>query len=135
MAVTKNALQVSVDRDFARFGSKSFAINKINTVDVKARHPHSQNSFFGWGLLSVICLLILVGGGQGAGSGGPAAALFISVVCGALAFRAWKRSKVVEYQLFLVTSSQAVQAIKSEDPEMIHGLRDRIERAIAGRLE
>lgn len=33
---------VSVDRDFARFGSKSFAINKIHTVEVRARRPHSQ---------------------------------------------------------------------------------------------
>ncbi len=44
-------------------------------------------------------------------------------------------SLVVEYQLFLVTSSQAVQAIKSRDPEWIDGLRDRIEGATARRLD
>jgi hypothetical protein len=32
---------VSVDRDFARFGSKSYAINKINTVEVRERKPHA----------------------------------------------------------------------------------------------
>lgn len=132
-------MTVNVDRDFARFGSKSFAINKINTVDVRARHPHSQNAFFGWGLAGVICLLMFAGGSQdpntSSGGGGMVFALLLCALFGFLAFRAWKRSKIVEYQLFLVTSSGAVQAIKSEDASMIDDLRDRIERAMAGRLD
>jgi hypothetical protein len=32
-----------------------------------------------------------------------------------LAYRAWQRSKIVEYNLMLVTSSHSVQAIKSRD--------------------
>jgi hypothetical protein len=136
MAVTKGAIPVSVDQDFARFGSKSFAINKINTVDVRAHRPHSQNAWFGWGLLAAICLLLFVGGEQGSSAGGGTnAAAFLCLVFAILAFRAWERSKIIEYQLLLMTSSQAVQAIKSEDPEMIDGLRDRIECAIAGRLD
>lgn len=35
---------VSVDRDFARFGNKSYAINKINSVEVRQHHPHNQNA-------------------------------------------------------------------------------------------
>jgi hypothetical protein len=136
VAVTEGAVPVSVDRDFARFGSKSFAINKINTVDVRAHRPHSQSAWFGWGLLAAICLLLFVGRESGSSaSGGTNAAAFLCLVFGILALRAWKRSKIIEYQLLLVTSSQAVQAIKSEDAEMIDGLRDRIERAIAGRLD
>ncbi|WP_344699538.1 DUF6232 family protein [Sphingomonas limnosediminicola] len=128
-------MSVSVDRDFARFGSKSFAINKINTVEVKARHPHSQNAYFGWGLIGIICLLLFMGGEKGSGvSSGTVFALLLCAFFAFLAYRAWKRSKIIEYQLFLVTSSQAVQAIKSEDGSMIEGLRDRIERAMAGRL-
>jgi hypothetical protein len=130
-------MPVSIDRDFARFGSKSFAINKINTVDVQARRPHSQNAFFGWGLAAAISLLLFAGGSENpnAGGGGTALAVFLCALFGFLAFRAWKRSKIVEYQLFLVTSSGAVQAIKSEDASMIDGLRDRIERAMTGRLD
>lgn len=129
-------MPVSVDRDFARFGSKSFAINKINTVEVKARHPHSQKAFFAWGLLGLICLLLFAGGQQDSGaSGATVFALLLCAFFAFLAYRSWKRSKIVEYQLFLMTSSQAVQALKSEDGGLIEGLRDRIERAMAGRLD
>lgn len=135
-------MAISVDRDFARFGSKSFAINKINTVEVKARRPHSQNAFFLWGLLALGSLLIFAGGSPTAntadqraasGSGGTIAGLLLCAFFGFLGYRAWKRSKIVEYQLLLVTSSQAVQALKSEDGSLIESLRDRIERAMAGR--
>src|SRR4051794_13571820 len=109
----KDDIAVSVDRDFARFGSKSFAINKINTVEVKSRCPHSQNAFFGWGLIGIICLFLFAGGEKSSGvSGGTVFALLLCAFFGYLAYRAWKRSKIVEYQLFLVTSSGAVQAIK-----------------------
>jgi len=137
-------MSISVDRDFARFGSKSFAINKINTVEVKVRHPHSQNAFFLWGLLALGSLLIFAGGSQStgntgqqaaSGSSGTIAGLLLCAFFGFLGYRAWKRSKIVEYQLLLVTSSQAVQALKSEDGTLIDGLRDRIERAMAGRLD
>lgn len=129
-------IAVSVDRDFARFGSRSFAINKINTVEVRARRPHGQNAFFGWGLLAAITLLLFAGGDRGpAARGGTVFAIIFAGLFGFLAFRAWKRSKIVEYQLFLMTSSQAVQAIRSEDASMIDGLRDRIERTMSGRLD
>lgn len=127
---------VSVDRDFARFGSKAYAINKINTVDVTAKHPYSQNAFFGWGLLAVISLLMFAGGEQDPNaSGGIAVALFLCALFGFLAFRAWKRSKIIEYYLILVTSSHSVQAIKSQDSDFIQGIRDRVERAMSGRLD
>jgi hypothetical protein len=58
----------------------------------------------------------------------------LAVVFGGLAFLAWKKSQVVEYQLFLMTSSSEAQAITSQDSEMIFGLRHRIEQAIAGQL-
>jgi hypothetical protein len=136
MRVRRNdEIPVSVDRDFARFGSKSYAINKINSVDVRARHPHSQTAALGWGLAAAICLIIAFGqSSASADTGDPAAVLCFGALFGFLAFRAWKRSKVVEYQLFLVTSSGAVQAIKSEDPSVIDGLRNRIERAMSGHL-
>ena len=128
-------IAVSVDRDFARFGSKAYAINKINTVDVTAKRPHSQNAFFGWGLLAVFCLLVFAGGEKSGVNNGLAVGLFLCALFGFLAYRAWKRSKIIEYYLMLVTSSHSVQAIKSQDSAYIEDLRDRIERAMVGRLD
>lgn len=31
-----------IDDDFARFGAKSYAINKINSVDVRERQPYGR---------------------------------------------------------------------------------------------
>ena len=116
-------MQVSVDRDFARFGNKSYAINKINSVEVRERSPHSQNAALGWGLLAVIFLLSALGGGGGFAS-------FLALVFGALAYWAWQRSKVREYQLFLMTSSSEAQAIVSRDSNHILSLRETIEQAM-----
>lgn len=35
-------LSVSVDQHFARFGAKSYAINKINSVEVRRRYPNGR---------------------------------------------------------------------------------------------
>jgi hypothetical protein len=43
---------VSIDRDFARFGSKAYAINKINTVDIATRIPVRRHSVGGCRRLS-----------------------------------------------------------------------------------
>ena len=123
-------VSVTVDRDFARFDNKSFAINKINTVEVRSRRPYSPNAHVAWGLMALISLMLFSSGT----AGGIVFALLLCGFFAFLAFRAWKRSKVVEYQLFLVTSSGAVQAIKSEDVSMIDGLRNKIERAMAGKF-
>ena len=128
-------VSVRVDRDFARFGSKAYAINKINTVDVTAKRPHSQNAFFGWGLLALISLLGFAGGEKNGVNNGVAVGLLLCAVFGFLSYRAWRRSKIIEYHLMLVTSSHSVQAIKSRDSAFIQDVRDRIERAMAGRLD
>jgi hypothetical protein len=129
-------IPVSVDRDFARFGSKAYAINKINTVDVTYRHPYPRQAVFGWGLLALFSLLVFGGSVSDANASG--AGLFAFALCaffGFLAYRAWQRSKIIEYNLMLVTSSHSVQAIKSRDSAFILDVRGRIERAMAGRLD
>ena len=118
---------ISVDKDFARFGGKAYAINKINSVEVTQRHPHGQAPVFLWGLLSLGCLLSFAGG---AGGG----VFVFAVIFGVLAYFAWRRSQIIEYQLFLRTSSRDAQALTSRDGSLIESLRDRIERAMAGQL-
>ena len=118
-------LAISVDKDFARFGAKSYAINKINSVEVTQRHPHSQLPVFIWGLLSMGCLLSAV---QGAGAG----VFVFGLIFGGLAYLAWRKSQIIEYRLFLRTSSQDAQALTSRDGGLIESLREQIEHAMAG---
>lgn len=124
---------VSVDRDFARFGNKSYAINKINSVEVRQRKPYGQGAMFLWGLLGVIFALTFLGSLSEPG-GGNFVVVLLAGVSGFLAYRAWNQSKIVEHQLFVMTSSSEAQAIASRDGDMISELRDRIERAMAGQL-
>jgi len=121
-------MPVSVDRDFARFGAKSYAIKQINSVEVRRRYPNGQGAMFVFGLLAVICVV------SGAAAGGSGVLIAVGLLSGVLAFGFWQRSKIIEYQLFLMTSSSETQAISSRDPGTIDALRDRIEQAIAGKL-
>jgi hypothetical protein len=127
MARDIDGVSVSVDRDFARFGSKSYAINKINSVEVRKRYPHTHLGTFLLGLLTFICAMSAVGGG-GAG------AWVLAAICAAGAYWAWRRSQIIEYQLFLMTSSSEAQAISSRDGDLIDRLRNRIEQAMTGQL-
>src|SRR5260221_4056695 len=115
-------IHISVDRDFARFGAKSYAINKINSVEVRKRHPYGLTIVFVAALAAVFCLM------------GGRALIVLALVFTALAVWAWRRSRIVEYHLFLMPSSSEAQAITSRDANMIDNLRDRIERAMSGQL-
>lgn len=126
----QNSNRVSVDADFARFGNKSYAINKINSVEVRSRRPYGQGAMFVWGLLAIICGLSGLGQLADA-AGGAILTLAFAVLFGFLAWKAWQKSHVVEYQLFLMTSSSEAQAFVSRDGDEVQALRDRIEGAMA----
>lgn len=124
-------MNVTVDKDFARFGAKSYAINKINTVEVRERKPHGQAGMFIFGVLAFIFGMSGLGTLFGSGeSSGGITSLIIAAIFGFIAYRLWLRSKIVEYQLFLMTSSSEAQAITSRDGEMIDDLRRKIESAM-----
>lgn len=122
---------ISVDRDFARFGSKSYAINKINTVEVRERQPHGMGGVIIAGLIAGICFV--AGFGQISQQGGGGQTIVIGLLLAGLAFWLWKRTKIIEYQLFLMTSSSETQAFVSNDHDEVMGLRDSIESAMTGR--
>lgn len=125
---------VTVDRDFARFGSKSYAINKINSVEVRQRYPYGQGATILWGLLAAICAISAVGQLSSLAFGGGILTLLFAGLFGYLAYKAWLRSKIVEYQLFLMTSSSEAQAFVTRKAEEVQQLRNRIESAMAGQL-
>ena len=126
----RDDISVSVDPDFARFGSKSYAIDKINSVEVRQHRPNHKGPAVVSGFLCFAMVMVALGGGPkwqliAAGS---------AVVFALLAYLAWKQAKVIEYQLFLTTSSSESQALKSRNGELIQRLRAQIESAMSGRL-
>jgi hypothetical protein len=122
-------MAVSVDNDFARFGSKSYAINKINSVEVRERKPHGKAGAIICGFLGLIFVMGGLGSfasPQGASIGSfVLAALFV-----ALAYWQWQRSKICEYLLFLMTSSSETQAFVTRDQDEVIDLRGKIEGAM-----
>ena len=123
-------MNVTVDKDFARFGAKSYAINKINTVEVRERKPHGPIGTVIFGLLAFIFGIAGLGSLVGPSISGAITTLVIAAIFGFIAYRFWLKSKIVEYQLFLMTSSSEAQAITSREGEMIDDLRRKIESAM-----
>jgi hypothetical protein len=121
---------VTIDDKFARFGAKSYAINKINSVEVRDRKPHGQGAVFLAGLLAIIFALAALGS-LASPDGASWVSVGLAALCGWLAYKAWLRSKIVEYQLFLMTSSSEAQAFVTHDQDEVLDLRNRIESAMA----
>lgn len=121
---------ISVDDHFARFGAKSYAINKINSVEVRAVNPYGKGLMIAFALLAGIGFLTLMGDISG---GQPfVGALIVTALFGGFAYWAYRRSQIVDYHLFLKTSSLEAQAFSSRNPDEVIGLRDSIESAMIG---
>ena len=114
---------IEVDDKFARFGGKSYAINKINSVEVRQRKPYGKGAAVLCGIIALMALL------QAAQVG--LAAVVVGLAFAGLAYWSWQRSKVTEYQLFLMTSSSEAQAFVTRNGAEVFALRDQIEAAIA----
>lgn len=122
---------VTVDNDFARFGDKSYAINKINTVEVRETYPHPMGLFailVGLGAVAAILfgLLVLPGGFYGVGL------FFLTVgsLMGLYSYNAAQRSEIRTYSLVLMTSSSEAQAFTSPNRDEVESLRAKIEQAM-----
>ncbi len=132
MAVA-NPINITVDNDFARFGSKSYAINKINTVEVRERKPHDRALAFIFGAVGALCLIGAIQKINVLDVGSAVTYLAFTLLLGWAAYWAWKRAEIIEYQLFLMTSSSSTQAYISRDGEEVMNLRDSIESAMVAR--
>ena len=117
---------VTVDDRFARFGAKSFAINKINSVEVRSSTKRGSKGYVLWWGIAALSALVAIGA--------QAAGVFI-VLAALLAFVGWRswlrRRDVITYGLFLVTSSSEAQAFTSRDADEVRQLRSAIEDAMA----
>jgi hypothetical protein len=124
---------ISIDDSFARFGSKSYAIDKINSVEVREKR---RGSGCGPLLLFVIGGLMLIGA-LGNFAGGSSGVGIGSAVIGALLIlggvKAQKTAQLIDYTLVLTTSSSEAQALESTDRNEVMQVRDAIEGAMSGK--
>ncbi|MFW2829873.1 DUF6232 family protein [Sphingomonas sp. ID0503] len=117
---------MTIDRDFARFGSKSFAINKINTVDVREKKLRGKGAAIAVGVVAAVLLLAAYSGqGEGFGVFGAIAAI--------VAVLMYRRRDIYEYGLILVSSSSEEQLLTTRDRDEIDTLRAAVEKAMVGR--
>ena len=85
--------------------------------------------------IAAICVLCGMNAIQSQGTqGGGIVWIILGVGLGAVAHHLWKRSKIVEYQLFLMTSSSSAQAYTTRDEDEIIALREAIEEAMSREL-
>lgn len=120
---------VSIDDDFARFGGKSYAINKINSVEVRERQPHGLGGALVCGLIAFV-LIIVASDHTGNPNADPSTTYVIAAIFAGLAVWQGVRSRIREYHLFLMTSSSETQAFVTRDEEEVVSLRDAIEEAM-----
>ncbi|AIT79119.1 DUF6232 family protein [Novosphingobium pentaromativorans] len=119
---------VSVDVHFARFGSKSYAIDKINSVDVRVEH---KSGCLWIALLFLTILFALAAMGAAVSSEGDSTASWgITAILAVITVLAYRSRPKPTYHLMLATSSGEVQATKSQDDEAIYELRTAIEAAM-----
>lgn len=116
---------ISVDDRFARFGGKSFAINKINSVEVRGETKSGSKGYFLFWLLTAIFVLSAIAQQTGV-------PIVIAAVFGGLGWLSWRRRHpITTYRLFLVTSSSEAQAFQTNEAGEVNQLRDAIEDAMA----
>lgn len=127
-----DTVPISVDAHFARFGDKSYAIDKINSVEVRQHKPHSRFPVFLFAFLTLTFLLPFLTTLFTKPGDAPVIGLF-ALLFAALTVWADRRSKIIDYQLFLMTSSSEAQAFFSRDRDAVTHLRTAIEQAMSAR--
>ncbi|WP_207105798.1 DUF6232 family protein [Sphingomonas sp. CFBP 8760] len=115
---------VNVDNDFARFGGKSYAINKINSIEVRETAASGRAVAIISGIVSGIFLIVLLASGLTLGP------LIAAIIYGTFSWLYWNKSEKREYRLYLMTSSAETQAFITRDYHEVHALRQRIETAM-----
>ncbi len=121
---------ISVDEHFARFGSKSYAINKITSVDVRETPPNNT----GWVLIGVLAGIMAFAGFGHMVDDDPTTSpfnlLLAAAIAGGVAWLLW-RARRSTYRLMLATAGGEVQAMQTHDRDVIAQLRTALEQQIA----
>ena len=115
--------QITIDRNFARFAGKSYAINKINSVEVREDEPEGR-ALFAFGILLAFIGLVNLFPEPSTGT------VLLTAVGAGMAYLGWQKKQRRKYHLILMTSSSEVQAFSTYDNDEITALRNSIEEAI-----
>lgn len=122
---------ISVDDHFARFGKKSYAINKINSVEVRETAKQGSKAYILWWPLA---LLLAFSAKASIDAGASDSALVFGLIVIFLAYIGWrsfqKRHNTSLFHLFLMTSSSETQALTTPNESLVDKLRDDIEKAM-----
>ena len=123
-------MTVSVDNDFARFGAKSYAINKITSVEIReVKDTKGGCAIVLFGLLSLGCALAALGS-VASNFGGAIGYVLVAALFGYITYTLFLKSKRITYQLFLITAASEQQAYESLDRDDVYGLRSQVEAAM-----
>jgi glucose-6-phosphate dehydrogenase assembly protein OpcA len=123
-------MNFSVDRDFVRVGDKSYAINKINSVEVRSEKKKGSTAYLALWAVAAAALLMGIQAGAAAAAVGVCIALF----CGIAGYGSFgRRIPTMSYTLYLVTSSSEAAAVTTTNRGEIDRVRSEIEGAIAAR--
>jgi len=124
---------ISIDDSFARFGAKIYAIDTIDSVDV--RSEMKGGTLWLW-LACLAALFLFLGARALASSVGDGIQwLAIGVALAACAYFSRRRAQKLRWILFLTTSNAEAQAMQSEDRDEVLTLRTTIEAAIMTRRQ
>ena len=113
--------EINIDDHFVRVGGKSYAIDKINSVEVRAGKPKGKGPAIGAAIAAVAVLFAGVAG------------FIVALILGFIAWRLWQDAGKRNYQLFLMTSSGEAEAVQTTDAGEIARLREAIEGAMRRR--
>jgi hypothetical protein len=124
---------VSVDRHFVRIGSKSYAVDRITSVEVRRHRPYSIGPAVA-GFLSALLLLTLGIVRPVRDSWlAPTGAIGLGISLMFFALWRWQRARVEIHQLHLSPNFPPEPAFVARDRAIVIALRDRIEAAITER--
>lgn len=125
-------MDFSIDRDFVRVGDKSYAINKINSVEVRTTTQKGSRAYMAFWIIAGLFALGMLGALI---SGEGAFGMFVlTAMCGFFGWLSYrKRQDTHSYALLLVTSSGEATAVTTTDRTQIASIRSDIESAISTR--
>ncbi len=115
---------VSVDEHFFRIDGKSYAIDKINSVDIRSKPKTGFSSVVATAVLTFLAAMWFFN------DPGWFSAI-ATLLLGLMTWVSWGERNKRIYSLFLMTSSSENQAVTTEDHDDILRIRSAIERAMS----
>ena len=106
--------------DYVQVRAKTYPASEIRGVEVRTRRPNRITAVYLFGALALLCLF---GGRPG---------IFGALLFAAATYGAWRRSQILQYQLFIKTGWTEIEAASSQDGSLIREFSEQVERTMSG---